>query len=149
MTRLVYGGGATLTFGAGRDRRTVEAGAPFEVDDDTAAILLSDPAVHLAGAEDPLPPLAAAAGVLATADLPPGALRSRARESRRSASAAKVAEAEAAEAREAALAAQGTPEGGITMPASDPGAAAPGEAGTPPPDFPSGVIILGRREADR
>ena len=45
MTTLVYLGGATLTFGSGFGRRTVNRGEPFEVSAELAKILLADPAI--------------------------------------------------------------------------------------------------------
>jgi len=162
MKTLVLVGGATLTFGSGRVRRTVRAGEPFEVADDLAAVLLADPNVTLAGAAVRLTVVEQRpTGPVTTADLPKRAtnlefhreLKARAKELGLPAKGKVVELAAAIAVEEARLAeaAASAPQGGITTPADDPGAVAPGEAGTPPEappepplgDMPSGAITLG------
>ena len=48
MAKLVYLGGASLTFGSGTGRQIVKRGEPFEVSAELAKVLLADPSVSTA-----------------------------------------------------------------------------------------------------
>jgi hypothetical protein len=175
MKTLVYAGGATLTFGSGRaTRRTVKAGEPFEVDDDLGRILLADPHVRLATADDvPRGTTTVASGPVTVADLGRAArgssgpsalerhraLKARAKElglpavgkvadleAAIAAEETRLAEEAAAAAATASSSGEGGQEGDVT-PADDPDASATGEAGTPPADAAGGAIVLGTDQA--
>jgi hypothetical protein len=154
MATLLYSGGSTLTFGSGRDRRTIKNGEPFEVSDTLAMHLLADPHISLA-------PAAEASGD-AGADVPretslvtktKAELQAIAAElglelPKRATNAELVASIEAEQTRladEAALASgdgegEGD-EGGEDAPGDDPTASADGEPGTPPSS--TGAVTLG------
>jgi hypothetical protein len=147
--RLVLLGGADLGFrdGSGAKRRVVR-GEEFEVDADTAEILLTDPNVQRA-ADVPR----GTTGEAATPSAPTKAeLRARATElaldvPTRATNAEIAAAIDAEESRLADAAAAASSgernEGGSGTPASDPGASASGEAGQPPSSDTGGAITLG------
>jgi hypothetical protein len=150
-SRLVLlGGAADLSFrdGSGAKRRVLP-GVPFEVDADTAAILLGDPHVQpFADPDDvsarndaPDPPAVPTAAELRARAAELG-LTVKARDTKDELSTAIAAE-EARLADEALASSSGEgDQEGDAQPADDPGADASGEAGAPPADT-SGAIVLG------
>jgi hypothetical protein len=149
MATLLYTGGSTLTFGSGRDRRTVTHGKPFEVSETLAAVLLKDPHIELApvddGADSDVP------RETTLVEKPKAELRAIAAElglelPTRATNAELVASIEAEQARlaEEAPAASDDGEGdqgGEDAPGDDPEASATEEPGTPPSS--TGAVTLG------
>ncbi len=149
-SRLVLvGGAADLSFrdGSGAKRRVLP-GVPFEVDADTAAILLGDP--NVTAYADPDEGSARNDGEPTAAQLRERAaelgLTLRARDTKAEIAAAIAAEeTRLAEEAAASSSGEGDQEGG-SEPADDPDASSSGEAGTPPEPTGSdtgGAIVLG------
>ena len=149
-TLVLAGKGGSLSFrdGSGAKRRVLP-GVPFEVDADTAAILLGDPNVTPFAEPD----RGSARNEPAVPDAPTAAdLRARAvalgltvnsRDTKADLSEAIAAEeTRLADEATASSSGEGNQEGG-SQPANDPDAQAPGEAGTPPASSTGGVIVLG------
>lgn len=156
MATLLYSGGSTLTFGSGRDRRTVNHGEPFEVSDTLAMVLLADPHISVApnaeassdgGADVPretslvemtkaeLLGIAAPLGLeLATRATKAEIVAAIEAEQLRLADEASTAVDEASSDGEGN-------QGGDATPGDDPDASASGEPGTPPSS--TGPITLG------